>query len=353
MDQNDHDQDVLTSHTRSSVAWLPLVFLVLIAAIYVTFHKVITLKFDDFLFIIIPFFFLAGFEDRIEISRDTIKQTYYWAGKVRIMPPKIIALTAITRVSVYYVAATPCYVIYSTTTRPMVIRPSAFTNGNALINRLLQDLPAEKLAVPHRTHPNLDIGQRPMIVALIGVILGELVHAAKPYVLHNLHTGSDSMTPFLLVAAPLSLWLSYRWIKADQKSSPFTASLFVAIIPALALAYGAAAINQWHAEHHGLTTSAEFIYASNDKGCQIWRPLNTVEIQLHSADGGADVCATWHAGYTPSLTQGARYRIAIVRGHLNDISFPADAFKNAILIKQASHTAPVVTTRKLLNTASS
>jgi hypothetical protein len=336
------DQDVVVSKKSTLFKWMPIA-LVVFFLLLIT-HRVYAQT--DYLD---AFFYLAAacvylmIEIRIEISSHAITQSIIFAGLSALTRTKTIAFADITLVS----TLNRIYSIESNAELIFLSR-DLYRNSADLTAKLQQHIPEDKFEV----RPFYYIDKRPKQILFFTAVLGAVTMVAAHGLLVNKHAMSDSIMDYVLLTALIVLPLTYLWVKGERKPAPVRTSLLTAIPLTFALACFLFIVNHLLSEQIGTRTAAEFIYADAQYGCQSWRPVDSVAIKLHRDDGSAQVCGDWEKGYTPALTLGATYRINIVRGFFNDISFPVDAFKNAELTKAAPPTEPLLAPTKQVDPVS-
>jgi hypothetical protein len=285
-----------------------------------------------FIYLIVPLYQLIVEEVQITLSPNGISYYNYWGYLFRLDKPKTIPYTDITGILINHQGTkNTTYEI-----KALLFKPSLYSNKDALTAHLLQHVAADKLTVapPPVVHFEINSGRRPPKVALAGGLLGLIVVCVAATAIHQLHPAFFPASRYLIVMAPLTLGLTYLWVKADGKASPFKASCIAAILPAIALAFAGSTLNQWLTEKYGTTTAVEFRYADYYDGCQSFIAVNAPYIRLHTDDNGVHICAR-HDGYNAKLQLGATYRINLQRGFLNEISFTDSAFFDAVMTQPA------------------
>ena len=287
---------------------------------------------------------------RMTMTAESISVSPLWEHLLGRAPHKSIRYDDITSVTEHRYRDQKIYTITATNDDKVHIAPLHYRNATALSTYLFRHISTDKITIasPRPTFVGADIGIRPRVVAYSGLVFGLLSIALMSYGLHNYHPGFALILPYLIVSAPLSFVLTYLWVKREGKYYPLKASCVAALFPALALAYGGSTLNQWLSERYGTTTSAEFLYADYYNNCQSFVPVNASYIHLHTDDGGAHICAR-QQGYAANLALGATYRINIIRGYLNDISFPVNAFQNAVMTHPAPAKIAPIASPKLIN----
>jgi hypothetical protein len=337
------DQDVVVSKKSAFFKWVPIAFVVFFLLL-ITHRVYAQTEYLDALFYLAAACAYLMIEIRIEVSSDAITQSIIFAGLSALTRTKTIAFADITLVS----TLNRIYSIESNAELIFLSR-DLYRNSAALTAKLQQHIPLDKF-IERRPYPAFYyIDKRPKQILFFTAVLGTVTLVAAHGLLVNKHAMSDSIMDYVLLTALIVLPLTYLWVKGERKPAPVRTSLLTAIPPTIALACFLFIVNHLLSERIGTQTAAEFIYADAQYGCQSWRPVDSVAIKLHREDGSAQVCGDWEKGYTPALTLGATYRINIVRGFFNDISFPVDAFKHAVLTKAAPPTAPLIAPTKLLD----
>lgn len=338
--------DIMVSQIKPSTLWFNLLLAVsLLLALVLFYLRDDKLNYVLLIYVLFFPFSVLRHDRRITLTVNALTHSNFWAHKLGWDTLTTINYNDITTVITVRppLSHSPLYRIKTQNGQTYVFNPSNFRNASELAAHFLHHVPKQLFgpAPPSDALVLPNIGGRPRIITYAGLVLGALAWFAAHYTLKNEHSGFVLFLPYLMVTAPLTLGLSYLWIKRDKKLHPFKAACIASILPAFASAYAALTFNQWLSEQNGATTVVEFHYADYYHNCQSFVAHNAHYIRLNTDDDGAHICSNWE-GYNPNLVQGATYRIKIVRGYFNDISFPVDAFKNAELIRPApvTHSPP-------------
>lgn len=178
-----------------------------------------------------------------------------------------------------------------------------------------------------------DIGQRPVHIIGIVIALFLLGLIFEKLYIHAWHGSSESMFSWFFISFPIGAFLSYLWIKGEGKATPIKAALVTGILLGGVLDYNFLLINRWNNEQQADTRYYGFRLDEQNKHYQQWTPMGEAQSELIFHDGYVQVHDVWD-GYTNNFQLGKTYKIAVVKGNLNDIFFKTDAFKNAVLVEK-------------------
>lgn len=280
-------------------------------------------------------------ENRVQMTRTGIRQIVTLAGLVRLSTTNQVAYADIDHIEVMEtINRSKILNITTKDRRRIVFHLALFSNTDELIVHLFHQVPFDPNPIRLDIPGTQDIGKRALYLLVASTALLFASLAFDHFCVHAWHVSSENMSRLFYFMIPASILLSYLWIRGEKKAYPLGTSCVVGVVSGILWGSAVLTANHWLTEHAFTPEPIEMIYVRAEYDCQYWRPINQAKLNINHTGNEARVCANWDNGYVKELQVGATYRVMVVKGWLNDIAFPVQAFHQAQLL-QAPKTKPI------------